>query len=102
MKLRSTLFIVLAISLIQGCAVGVKRFDEIMVDKVGKKAAYDFSCSPEKLQITKIDHGSYGVKGCDNEATYVGVNGYCSASVKGESYVIEGCRVVADTFKRQP
>lgn len=99
MKLRSAIFIVLAISLIQGCTVGVKRFDEIMVDKVAKKAAYDFKCSSEKLHITKIDHGSYGVKGCGKEATYVGVNTACSPSALHESYVVESCRVVADTFK---
>jgi len=35
------------------------------------RAAFDFSCSEDKIVIVGLGGRAYGVQGCDKEATYV-------------------------------
>ena len=88
----------LAVALtITGCALGVPRFDQIMMEKVTTKASFDFQCGQKDLVVSKVDSGSYGAVGCGKRATYVGKDPSCSPDVF-ESHVRERCQVVTDTF----
>ena len=97
MIIRSFLLVSLGVLSSQGCSVGALKFDQIMEEKVSKKAAFDFECSEAELNVIKIDSGSYGVIGCGKKATYVGVNNACSTHAV-EKYIKENCQVVPDTF----
>jgi hypothetical protein len=94
---KKIMAIALSILSLQACSVGQLKFDSIMEEKVTKKASFDFECPADKLVVSKIDSGSYGVKGCSKKATYVGISSACSTGAV-EAYLRENCRVVPDTF----
>ncbi len=56
--------------LLAGCSA------TLMVPTVQTRAAFDLSCSKDNLNIIKLGGGSYGVRGCGKQATYV-VDGPC-------------------------
>ena len=56
--------------LLSGCmmiAGSMKHFSETGLDR----AAFDFGCGKEKLNVVKVGDISYGVTGCDKKAVYV-------------------------------
>jgi hypothetical protein len=81
-----------------GCAAGTQRFDELMIEKVRTKAAFDFQCPQEQLNVSKVDSGSYGAVGCGKRASYVGKDGLICWPGNSESNLREYCQVVPDTF----
>ena len=61
------LLALLALSaLLTGCA-----FDQ----KVRKRAAFDFDCPKDKIEVTEIDTLTYGAEGCQTRGTYVIIEG---------------------------
>ena len=53
-------------------------------DVVRKRAAYDFSCAEDQIQLTEIAGDTWGAKGCQKEAVYNcsrGAGGVVSACV---------------------
>jgi hypothetical protein len=40
-------------------------------DQLLKRAAYDFDCTKDELEVTKLDDETRGVQGCGHRATYV-------------------------------
>lgn len=98
MSIKNLALLTLGISLLSGCSIAPERFDEIMIDKALKRAAFEFDCPPEKLTVIKVDHRSYGVVGCNTKATYIGINGSCHPNMTNEKYVIEGCQIASDTL----
>lgn len=94
---RFRYFPLIGVFLLGGCAVGMEQFDAIMVAKVKTKAAFDFECQKDAIQVTKIDNGSYGATGCGKRATYVGKDNICSAA-NTEGHLMDYCQVVPDTF----
>jgi hypothetical protein len=83
---------------IAGCPVGMEHFDAIMISKVRTKAAFDFECEKDTVQVSKIDNGSYGASGCGKRATYVGKDSQICWSGNSESNLTNFCQVVSDTF----
>ena len=41
------------------------------VDTLQRRAAFEFDCPPEKIQMARIDDRTVLVQGCDQRATYV-------------------------------
>jgi hypothetical protein len=50
-----------------------------MNDAVKRRATFDLNCPAQKLTITEIGNRTYGVRGCDKQATYV-TTGECSTA----------------------
>lgn len=55
-----------------GCATA-----DILESKVLRRAEFDLQC-PNIEEVTKIDGGVYGVRGCGQVATYVLHPAYCA------------------------
>jgi hypothetical protein len=83
-----------------GCGAGIERYDQIMTDKVKRKASFDFDCPDVK--VVKIDSGTFGATGCGKRATYVGSNTMICRPGNYESNLIEHCDVVADIASEAP
>ena len=43
------------------------------LDSVRKRAAYDFQCPEEKVQVVELGSDKVGAKGCGQQASYVQV-----------------------------
>ncbi len=85
--------------LVTSCAgAGMQLFDEIMMSKARTKAAFDLQCPQESLAVTKIDNGAYGVRGCEQQVTYIGKDPHFCLPVQSESTLREYCQVVPDTL----
>src|ERR1044071_2007591 len=78
--------------LVVGCATGERRFDEIMIQKVTTRAAFDFSCPKDKLVVTKIEGRTYGAVGCNRRAAYVPTDNTCGPW-SPEANVINLCQI---------
>ena len=89
-----------SIILLTGCAttVGMAKFDEIMIEKISRKASFTMQCAPEKLKITKIDTGIYGVTGCEKRSTFIGANSHICHHNNTKVNLDTYCKVVPDTY----
>ena len=43
---------------------------EQQISAVKNRAAYDFSCMPEKIQVKLLQSGTYGAQGCKDKQVY--------------------------------
>jgi hypothetical protein len=88
-----------------GCATAVttERFDEIMTQKVKKKAAFDFQCPEEKLTINKLDFNAYGATGCEMRSSFQVVptgSFVCEPKFHTEETATKRCTIFSDTTTR--
>lgn len=98
--MKKFLLITLLVPLIAACAnTNIKERDDILVQKVTKKAAFDFNCPVSDLSITVVEVGVYGAVGCGKRATYIGINKYCETGWM-RSTTVEKCTVASDSFTR--
>jgi hypothetical protein len=91
----------LAVLTLSGCAAGMVKYDQIMEEKVFKKAEFDFQCEKSKLKVSKVDNGVFGVVGCHKRATYVGKDGHICWHGNTVSNLENYCQVVPDTFNSE-
>jgi hypothetical protein len=64
-----------------------------MVSVVKKRAAFDLNCPAQSLAVSEIGNRTFGVRGCDKQATYL-ATGECST---------EGsCTAVMNSPKDEP
>lgn len=99
--MRNLLVLTIAITTLSGCAAGVVKYDQIMEEKVLKKAEFDFQCDRNQLKVTKVDNGVFGVTGCNKRATYVGKDGNICWHGNTVSNLTDYCQVVPDTFNSE-
>ncbi len=71
--------IVVLVGLLAGCATS-----QGMQDNVRKRASFDLNCASDKITVVEIEpptfqsrgsQGSWGARGCGQQATYVQVGG---------------------------
>ena len=78
------------------CAVTPQQYNEIMTTKVKERAAFDFECSKDTIEVQKIGITSYGAKGCGKKASYVGITKYCIGYYASD--VENYCEIALDSF----
>ena len=88
------LWIFVSVILLNGCAIGQKKFDEIMLAKVKTKAAFDFTCKATEIETSIIDNATYGAQGCGKKASYLPANILCNENARDEDWVRSSCPVM--------
>ena len=58
---------IVALVFLAGCAT-TTTVDQVAA--VRNRAAYDFNCDPNKIQVTWLQAGTYGADGCRNKQVY--------------------------------
>jgi hypothetical protein len=87
---------------ISACAskIGVPTWDSAMTKQVKLRAAFEFDCNKEEIEVVKITNKSYGAVGCQKKAVYV-VSGpaHCSPNYfyGDEAQSIDICPIVLNT-----
>jgi hypothetical protein len=88
--------------LVSACAsrIGVPNWDSAMTKQVKLRAAFEFDCNKDKIDVIKITNKSYGAVGCERKAVYV-VSGpaHCTPNTfyGDEALSIDICPIVLNT-----
>ena len=86
--------LVLVSIIITGCAISTERREEISLEKVRKRAAFDMNCKARKIKVQKIDGAAFGARGCGKKATYIIDGLSCGHPNVKESHFIKACSAV--------
>ncbi len=85
-------------TMLASCGVfQTSHYDQVMEDKVKRKASFDLQCPQNEIQVVNIDRGSFGAVGCEKRINYVGLNKYCMPDWI-DSYVRDKCVIASDSF----
>jgi len=77
--------------------IGGAELDAVYIQKTRNKAAFDFNCPSDQVQITKVDARTYGATGCGLRATYHPIGAYCAETRVVEERAHSTCSVASDT-----
>ena len=82
---------------LDGCSVGITRFNELMSQRIRTRAAFDFNCSGGAIQVTPMDGRSFGATGCGHRAVYLAQPAICNPSTVTEAGIEMYCSAVLNS-----
>jgi hypothetical protein len=69
----------------------------MMTEKVKGRAAFDFNCAKEDIQVTPLDMRNFGAEGCGKRGTYVAQPAACNPETLTEQGVDQLCAAVLNS-----